>query len=55
MQPATLHLAKPRPFWCQYCNKPAEIFDIDGCWCTPECQRHDRQSEITVWRRAVNP
>lgn len=38
---------------CQYCGKPAEVFDVDGEWCTPEHQRYDRQSETTYWRKAV--
>lgn len=43
----------PRTRRCQYCGKPAEVFDVDGAWCTPEHQRFDRQSEITYWRQAV--
>ena len=40
------------PRCCQWCGgEPAVIFDIDGCWDTEECQRFDRQSETTVWRR----
>ncbi|WP_158074121.1 hypothetical protein [Micromonospora sp. CB01531] len=38
---------------CQYCGKTAEVFDVDGAWCTPEHQTFDRQSEITIWRKAV--
>ena len=38
---------------CQYCGQRAEVFDVDGAWCTPEHQRYDRQSESTYWRKAV--
>lgn len=49
-QPAT------QPLLCQYGGRfhpPAEIFDIDGRWCSPQCRTNDRQSEVTTWRRAV--
>ena len=38
---------------CQYCGQRAEVFDVDGAWCTPEHQTYDRQSETTYWRKAV--
>lgn len=41
--------------WCQYCTHPAQVFDIDGCWCSPGCRDLDRQSEVTQWRKAVAP
>ncbi len=49
-KPATTELL------CQYGGvlcPPAEIFDIDGRWCTYEHQSFDRMSEITVWRQAA--
>lgn len=39
---------------CQYGGAfcpPAEVFDLDGCWCTPEHRQYDRQSESTQLRR----
>lgn len=39
---------------CQYGGvhcPPAEIFDIDGRWCTYECQSLDRVSEYSLLRR----
>lgn len=38
---------------CQYCGAHAEIWDIDGSWCTPEHQHMDRGAETTWWRKAV--
>jgi len=30
---------------CQWHGKvPAEVFDIDGCWCSPKCRDADRES-----------
>jgi len=30
---------------CQWHGKvPAELFDIDGAWCSPECRDADRES-----------
>jgi hypothetical protein len=36
-----------------YCP-PAEIHDVDGQWCSYECQGYDRMSETTWRRRAVS-
>ncbi len=39
---------------CQYCgHKLAQIFDVDGAWCSDEHQRFDRGNEETWWRKAV--
>ena len=47
-------LADPKPIpprCCQWCSQPAEVYDVDGSWCSPEHRDMDRQSETTVWRR----
>jgi hypothetical protein len=37
---------------CAYCGgEPALIVEAGGAWCTEECQRNDRQSEVSWWRR----
>ena len=41
----------PGPRCCQWCSRPAEVYDVDGSWCSPEHRDMDRQSEMTVWRR----
>ncbi len=39
--------------WGGVFHPPAEVFDVDGKWCTYTCQSLDRMSEITVWRQAA--
>lgn len=58
VKPIPIPEASPRPIedvrWCQYCGtQRADVFDIDGSWCSPEHRTFDRQSETTWWRDAA--
>lgn len=45
--------APPQVRHCQRCGGVAEIFDIDGCWDTPECRAQDRANEEHWWRQSA--